>query len=72
MKKRLAKKAMSGRYFNIWTKPGVDTLLTVPRNGRCWNIFLRACDYYGHPEWAEDLSQIILDTLYGNNDTEDK
>lgn len=50
MKKRLAKKALSGRYFDIWTKPGVDCKIYVPRNGRCWNIFRRACHYVGCPE----------------------
>lgn len=63
MKKRLAKKALSRGYFNIWVKPGVDKKLLLPRNGRCWCIIQRACCYYGHPEWAEEMTRLILDAI---------
>lgn len=60
MKKRLVKKAlMSGRYFEIWCKPGVDEKISVPRNGRCGCIFQRACYHIGHPEFIEIVEDNI-------------
>ncbi len=66
MRKRLAKKAFSGRYYNIWMKPGHDDKIYVPRNGRCWCIIQRACYYYGHPEWIDEFTQSILQTIEDN------
>lgn len=63
MKKRLAKKALSGRYFDIWIKPGVDKELRVPRSGRCWYVTQRACYYWGHPEWIEEITKEILSAI---------
>lgn len=63
MKKRLAKKALSGSYFDVWMKPGVNKKLLLPRNGRCWFIIQKACYYYKHPEWIEEISTSILDTI---------
>ena len=63
MKKRLAKKAFSMSYYNLWVKPGTDKKAWVPRNDRCWGIIQRACYYYGHPEWFEKISEAIVSKL---------
>jgi len=67
MKKRLAKKALSGPYFDIWVKPGVDKVLRMPRNAKCWYVIQRACLYWGHPEWIEEITKEILDAVGGND-----
>lgn len=63
MRKRLAKKAFSGRYYNVWMKPGHEEMIYVPRNGRCWSIIHRACYYHGHPEWIDEITNAILQTI---------
>lgn len=63
MKKRLAKKALSSKYFDVWVKPGVDKVIHVPRNARCWCIFQRACYYVGHPEFITTFVDNIMNTL---------
>lgn len=63
MKKRLAKKAFSAGYYNVWVKPGMDKTILVPRNGRCWNIIQRACYYMGHPEYIEKITKNILKAI---------
>ena len=63
MRKRLAKKAFSGRYYNIRMKPGHDERIHIPRNGRCRCIIQRAYYYYGHPEWIDEITNAILQTI---------
>lgn len=76
MKKRLAKKAVSPDYFDTWIQPKTGAEFPVIRNGRCWNIYQRACAYYGHPEWPEELIKHTLEVAEigdgQDNDTEDK
>ena len=63
MKKRLAKKAFSKSYYHLWVNPHTERTFWVPRNGRCWNIIQRACGYYGHPEWFEQMTKSILNEI---------
>lgn len=63
MKKRLAIKAISGKYFNVWINPRNGETISVPRNGRCWSIIQRACHYYGHPELIEKITNSILNAI---------
>ena len=63
MKKRLAKKAFSLGYYDVWVNPKTEKRMLVPRNGRCWNIIQRACSYYGHPEWFDKITRNIISTL---------
>lgn len=63
MKKRLAEKAFSGRYFNVWVNPKTRKVIYIPRNGRCWCIIQRACYYFGHPEWIEEITNKIITTV---------
>lgn len=60
MRKRLAKKAFSGRYYNVWMNPKNGKKICVPRNGRCWCIIQRACHYFGRPELIEEITDSIL------------
>lgn len=60
MKKRLAKKAFSRDYYSTWINPRVDKVLYIPRNARCYSIIRRACRYYGHPEYADEMINNIL------------
>ena len=62
MKKRLAKKALKGSYYQIWKNPRTDKEIWVPRNGRCWCIIKRACYYWGHPEWIEEMTNDIVNS----------
>jgi hypothetical protein len=63
MRKRLAKKAFSGRYYNIWVNPRNREAICVPRNGRCWSIIQRACHYCGRPELIEEITNSILNAI---------
>ena len=63
MRKRLAKKSFSGRYYNIWVNPRNRETICVPRNGRCWSIIQRACHYYGRPELIEKITNSILNAI---------
>lgn len=58
IKKRLAKKALSAEYFDVWvhTDPEVEPI-TIPRNPHCLNIVLRACVRLRCPEVAKDLEE---------------
>ena len=60
MKKRLVKKAFSRDFYHFWTKPGTDTVIPAPRNGRCWCIIQRAFQHLGHPECAEQMTDAIV------------
>lgn len=61
IKKRLAKKALSAEYFDVWVNvnPEVEPI-TIPRNPRCLNIVLRACVKLHCPEFAKDLEEQLL------------
>ena len=61
MKKRLAKKAFKGPYYQIWINPRTGEELWVPRNGRCWYIIQKACYYIGHPEYIEEMTTGLLE-----------
>lgn len=63
MRHRLAKKAFSGRYYNIWVNPRNGERIFVPRNGRCWCIIQQACRYYGRPELIEEMTESILKAI---------
>jgi hypothetical protein len=63
MKKRLAKKAFSRSYYDLWVNPNTNKEALVPRSGRCWYIIQRACYYYGHPEWFKQITERILSEL---------
>ena len=63
MKKRLAIKAISGKYFNVWINPRNGETISVRRNGRCWSIIQRACHHYGHPELIEEITNSILNAI---------
>lgn len=58
IKKRLAKKAFSADYYDVWvhTNPDVEPI-TIPRNPRCLSIVLRACVRMHCPEFAKDLDE---------------
>ena len=62
MKKRLAKKALSMGYYNVWFHPETGRRMLVPRNARCWGIILRACSHFGHPssETVSDGREVTL------------
>ena len=60
MKKRLAKKALSMGYYNVWVHPETGQRMLVPRNARCWGIVLRACSHFDHPEWMEKYCNAII------------
>ena len=63
MKKRLAKKALSEKYFNVWVNPRNGKRIYVPRNGKCWCIMQKAFIYYGRSELIEEIISSILNDM---------
>ena len=58
IKKRLAKKAFSADYYDVWvhTNPDVEPI-TIPRNPRCLSIVLRACKRLHCQDFLKDLDE---------------
>ena len=72
IKKRLAKKALSAQYYDVWVNvdPNVEPL-TLPRNGRCLSIVLRACRRFHCEEFIKDIEEQLekLDKWLEEDDT---
>lgn len=60
MRKRLAKKALSNDYFEIWEHHDYEDGVVMPRNSKCWGMIQRACLYYKRADVLEEFRNNIL------------